>query len=172
MKSIKKLAAWICGTVKYCAEVCGAVAVNLVIMPSMVYATYAYMMWLGILEPVRDFGWNITREFSAGLFMMVLVKYIMVGITEEATFRYMLQDRALTKWLKLPKVVSLLLASLLFGAAHLGNGWGIPDSIPQSVGAAFAGVWFGYLYDKKGLHFAMLTHGLYDVVVVSLVMFT
>ena len=169
---MKKLAAWICGTVKYCAQLVGATAVNLVIMPSMVYATHAYMVWLGILDPIRAYGWHVAREFSLPLFIAVAMKYIMVGITEEATFRYMLQDRALTKWLKLPKGVSLLLASLLFGMAHLGNGWGIPDSIPQSVGAAFAGVWFGYLYDKKGLHFAMLTHGLYDVVVVSLVMFT
>lgn len=169
-----KIGKYLLGRVKMLTQFWGEVALgtmaNIVIMPSIVWATYIYMLWLNILPeflPSHPLGMPI----KTSLVMMLLAKFLMVGLQEETVFRYLLHDRLLKTFLGLPTIVSVFLSSVLFGAAHLMNGYGIPYSIPQAVGAACAGALFGYIYEKRGLHMAILVHGLYDFIVVSAYVF-
>lgn len=111
---------------------------------------------------------NFIKIMMAPPLWLILVKFISVGLSEEAMFRFFLQDKVFGKLFCLPKAVGWGLASAMFGAAHLMNPGGMPLTIPQAVGAAFAGLWFGHLYEKKGLLHASLVHGLYDASVIWL----
>ena len=149
---------------KYLLELTLAVGATFLVMPP-VYALTKFIMsnFFGVLF-FPDFG----RFGAAPPVFGVLIYFLLVGIKEEAIFRYVIQDCLLERTFKLNKTFTLLFASAFFGAAHLFNPAGIPYTIPQSVGAMMAGFLFGYVYRKRGLHFAMLTHGLYDFFVIFL----
>ncbi len=151
-------------------ECVASIFANIIVMPSVVWATYAYMVWLDILPGLpaeRPLGLPFSRELA----LMLLGKFLIVGLQEETVFRYLLQDKLFKGFFKIPTKYSIVTARVLFGAAHLANGWGIPFSVPQAVGATCAGLLWGYIYEKRGLAMCMLSHGLYDFVVVSVSLF-
>jgi uncharacterized protein len=85
---------------------------------------------------------------------LVLVSF-MAGVGEEALFRGVVQEtlaRSVSDW------TAILLAALLFGAAH----W---VSLAYAVLAAVVGVYLGTLYQvTDGLLAPILAHSLYDLV--------
>jgi len=84
---------------------------------------------------------------SAGTFLGI---YLVVALSEEMFFRAMLQQ-----WLPRFRIA---LASIVFGAAHLGY-----REFPNysfAATAAFAGVMYGVVYEKGGLRAAMICHAL------------
>lgn len=150
---------------RYLLELALATGANFLIMPPTVALTqYVLTKYFDVLFLPMFFGGG-GRLPSMGY---VLFYFLLVGIKEEAIFRYCIQDCLFEKLLKFPQWLSLTLASVVFGAAHLFNPAGMPYTIPQAVGAMMAGFLFGYVYRKRGLHFAMLTHGLYDFFVIFL----
>jgi membrane protease YdiL (CAAX protease family) len=84
---------------------------------------------------------------SAGTFLGV---YLVVALSEEMFFRAMLQQ-----WIKPGGIV---LASLAFGAVHLGF-----RDFPNYAFAATAaagGLLYGFVYSRGGLRSAMVCHAL------------
>lgn len=149
-------------SIKYMRDVLFYTALNCAIMPTIVYVT-AYIMErfyaipFGILASISDLqDVNFYRLFRF---------FLMVGCAEEGLFRYLLYDKILKGYFNLHRAVALAISAILFGAAHLSNPAGVPWTIPQATGAAFAGVLFGYVYEKRGLHMAILVHGLYDALI-------
>ncbi len=55
-------------------------------------------------------------------------------------------------------LIPILLSSFIFGIAHIGGGWDITKFLPTFI----AGLAFGYLYAKDGLHSAILLHFIWD----------
>lgn len=146
--------------ISYGYDVAKAVLINCAIMPPAVYATAYLLQVYGVVNFDISLGDLFRIPYGS-----LLMTFVMVGFAEEGLFRYFLQDRLFEKFLGINKYVALVLAAVLFGAAHLSNGFGVPYSIPQSVGAGLSGLYFGYLYRKRGLCFAALTHGFYDILV-------
>ena len=152
---------------KYLRDLFFAVAIAILIMPPIcMLIAYILTHFYGITWPVPDEIDKLFMRLFAPAWYMILLKFIGVGCAEEGLFRQLLYNSFLTKTLRLPKILGLLISSIIFGAMHIWNPGGFPFTLPQAVGAAFAGVWFCYLYEKRGLTFAILTHGLYDFVVV------
>lgn len=98
----------------------------------------------------------------------LIVLCLAIGLFEETWFRYLVQDCLLTRFLKMPTAVSLILASVLFGAVHLFNPGTLIARLPQAIGATGAGIWFGLQYRKRGLHHVIFVHALYDFIIMSL----
>lgn len=99
------------------------------------------------------------------------------GVVEELTFRWCGMSLGvffLWKWLDRASAkpgaplywLALVLTAALFGLAHLPHVWHTGSSAMDpfgllQIGAAFiAGLIFGWIFWKKGLEFAMATHGL------------
>lgn len=158
IKTLKKIVA----VPLYLLDIIGAVAINAAIMIPLVYLTEWYMssmLGMNMIPPA------IPENPLAGMdYPMIALSMFLVGLFEETYFRYLIMDCLFERWAELNKYFSTILASLAFGAAHLAN-LGFPYSMPQAVGAFGAGLWFAYIYRKKGLHFAILTHALYNTAV-------
>jgi membrane protease YdiL (CAAX protease family) len=90
---------------------------------------------------------------------------LLVGIFEETYCRYLLMDCAFMRFLGTPKWIAVIMSSFIFGAMHLMNPGGWQYTLPQAVAATGCGFWFAYLYFKKGLHFCIFTHGLYNFLI-------
>jgi membrane protease YdiL (CAAX protease family) len=89
----------------------------------------------------------------------ILGIYLVTGVPEELLFRGLLQNLIL-RWTSSPSL-SLVLASLIFGAAHLNNG-GHPDA-RYFLLASLAGTAYGLVYRRSGTVAApALTHTLVD----------
>lgn len=84
---------------------------------------------------------------SAGTFLGI---YLVVALSEEMFFRAMLQQ-----WLPRFRIA---IASVLFGAAHLG--YREFPNYPFALTAAAAGVLYGLVYERAGLRAAMICHAL------------
>ena len=85
--------------------------------------------------------------------------FLFTGIQEESLFRGLIQ-RSLERWVRRPGL-ALVIASLVFGAAHLNNG----PSPNWRYGflATIAGLAYGWTYRRTGrLSAAGLTHALVD----------
>ena len=104
---------------------------------------------------------DLPGSIPAGVLPLAAL-FFMVGLFEETYFRYLVQDCLFTRFLRMPARMAWILASILFGAAHLMNPGSWVARLPQAIGAAGAGLWFGHLYNKRGLHFVILTHAIYD----------
>ena len=144
--------------VKYVVTVAGATGITAAVMIPLGILTSLLLQHLGYdmslpADPV-DMGAFNWKE-AVGLFMVV-------AVMEETYCRYILQDCILGRWLKMPPWAALWTAAILFGAAHLGNPGSIVARLPQAIGATGAGVWFGLIYRRKGLHFGIAVHFLYD----------
>ncbi len=109
-------------------------------------------MWLGVAH----------LNFSSGVLLWKALAYFfgalwVTALSEEFFFRGLLQHW-LTQWTGHPQV-SLLGASLLFGAAHLPFR-GFPNW-PMAAVAAVSGVAYGMAYRKAGnIRSSMVTHAL------------
>jgi membrane protease YdiL (CAAX protease family) len=103
-------------------------------------------LWLGLV------GWAPKWPEQTGIW--ALNNLLLVTLTEELLFRGYIQG-SLQRWLRhLPyhDALAIVLASLLFGVAHIGAGreWAIL--------AGIAGVGYGVAYRLGGLPGAVLTH--------------
>lgn len=150
---------------KYIANLIGAAAISGAIMIPLVFATQAVTDYLGFSVP------DITKSLIPAdpTWQILAGMFLIVGILEENIYRYFLQDCILGRMMKFKLMPAVIIASLIFGLAHFSNAvvLGIPPMaiLPQVVGAAGVGLWFGYLYNRRGLHFVILTHALYDFLV-------
>ena len=131
-----------------------------IMIPIATIVSY-YMSWIGysmvpLVMPDNPFNEMTNLEVCIAMFG--------VGMLEEVYFRYLVMDCLLEKWAELGKLIPLLLSSAIFGVAHMIN-LGFPYSMPQAVAAGCAGLWFGHLYRKRGLHFAIFTHAIYNAAV-------
>ncbi|VVO12065.1 CPBP family intramembrane glutamic endopeptidase [Pseudomonas fluorescens] len=86
--------------------------------------------------------------------LWVLNNLLLVTLVEEALFRGYIQGGLSQRFKQLPygEHLALLLASLLFGLAHLGAGW------QWVLLASIAGVGYGLAYRFGGLGAAVATH--------------
>ena len=86
--------------------------------------------------------------------------YLLVAIPEEVLFRGLIQN-----WLERVSgrpVFSLMLASIVFGAAHLNNGPVVPN-YSYFLMASIAGVFYGLVWQRTGsIAAAAVTHALVD----------
>jgi membrane protease YdiL (CAAX protease family) len=150
---------------KYLMFLVGAAAINALIMIPLGILVTVVMTWMGYnMSLPHD---NALREV-ANTVPMLAVLCLSIGIFEETYFRYLVQDCLLDRWLRMPRWFCLVLASVVFGMAHLYNPGGWVVRVPQAIAATGAGFWFGYVYRKRGLHFAILTHALYDFAIMAM----
>lgn len=119
-----------------------------------------------IIQSIADI-----REIIVGMNNVEIASMALsIGIIEETMFRYLLQDCILTRWMKCKYHIAWIIASILFGLAHLTNPQPtLIDKLPQVIGTTFGGLWFGYIYNEIGLHMSILTHALYDFVLLYIV---
>ncbi|OLD67033.1 MAG: hypothetical protein AUI52_01660 [Acidobacteria bacterium 13_1_40CM_2_68_10] len=103
---------------------------------------------------VRDGG--ILTTLAAGTIILIFT-----GLPEEVLFRGFIQ-KMLERWTGRP-LLALLLASLIFGAAHLDNGAKAPDW-RYGLLATLAGLAYGWVYMRTRRILApAITHALVDV---------
>jgi membrane protease YdiL (CAAX protease family) len=88
--------------------------------------------------------------------------YLLVAVPEEVLFRGLIQnwfERVTTR-----RIVSLMLASIVFGAAHLNNGPPIPN-YRYFLMASIAGIFYGLVWRRTGsVAASAITHALVDTV--------
>lgn len=113
-------------------------------------------IWLGFLHPHAG-------EFSPGQLGLRFVGiYLTIAIPEEMLFRGLLQNLLVKTITRGPRgLYGLLIASVVFGAAHLDH-----PPVPNwkyAILAALAGVFYGNAYrTRQRLSASALTHGLVD----------
>lgn len=114
-------------------------------------------MIIGIILSLAEFSvlrnQPMIPDFSLGSFVLLfLVMYFCIGLGEELLFRSMLQGRIQTK---LPPVVAIILASILFGMMHSGY------ANPIYMGYVFlVSLIFGFLYYRtSSLLLITVVHG-------------
>lgn len=101
-------------------------------------------------------------------FLWALLWNFYIGCAEETMFRMGLMDYVLERKFGFNEKVSLVLSSIVFGAAHLINGqW--PFSIHQACEALAMGAVLAFIYKRKGLWPAIFAHAGYDFLVRFLV---
>ncbi|WP_296260976.1 MULTISPECIES: CPBP family intramembrane glutamic endopeptidase [unclassified Pseudomonas] len=101
---------------------------------------------------MRLMGW--VPKWSEQGVIWVLNNLLLVTLTEELIFRGYLQGGLSRLLQRVPyhQALALLVASLLFGLAHIGAGW------QWMVLAAMAGVGYGIAYRFGGLAASVITH--------------
>ena len=155
-------------TFKYVRQIVYAAGINALVMIPLVQVTRLVMNHFGFVEPTMIAG---DDPFSGLSVPVLAVMCLGIGIFEETYFRYLIMECLMGKALKWPKWMALVVSSCIFGAAHLANPGGWLVTLPQAVGAAGAGFWFAHIYKKHGLHFAILTHALYDFAIFILALY-
>jgi membrane protease YdiL (CAAX protease family) len=165
-KGIKGYFSRLYSAFKYFLEVVLAAGINSAIMIPLSFGTYFLMQHLGYNMELPTSTPDIDPSILGDGLIPLIALCLSIGIMEETLCRYLIQDCMLEKFGKLPWWASWVIASVFFGLIHLGNPGSIAARMPQAIGAIGAGFWFGYIYRKKGLHFAIMTHALYDFVII------
>jgi len=147
----------------YLLKIAGAVLVNGAIMIPLVYLTSWILTAMGFNMGLPPDALGEIHQETLPLVALCLA----IGIFEETYFRYFVQDCLFTRYLRMPMVLAWVLASVMFGAIHLLNPGTWIARLPQAIGATGAGLWLGWIYRKKGLHFAILTHAIYDFILMA-----
>lgn len=152
---------------KYFMQITLAAGINAAIMIPLAYGIYFLMLYLGydMILPsggIPELDPSIT---GAGVIPLIALS-LSIGIMEETLCRYLIQDCLLERFNKFSWVWAWIIASVFFGLIHLMNPGTITARMPQAIGAIGAGLWFGWIYRKRGLHFAIMTHALYDFVII------
>ena len=145
--------------VRYCGRVLVDTSINALIMIPVCLGVYWLLAHFGLIVYV-PIGFSSGR--TAVPIWYIAYFFFKVGVVEETTFRYLIQDCLLGRWLRLPGWLCLVVASVGFGCAHFINPGTYTSLLPQVIGASCAGVWFGWIYRKRGLHNAIWAHALYD----------
>jgi hypothetical protein len=99
------------------------------------------------------------------LWAMAVVIFVFVAIPEELLFRGILQNWIEQRWAGvLGPWLSLALAALVFGAAHLNNQAGAyqPPNFAYMGMASLAGLGYGYAWRRGGILAAALLHAAVD----------
>ena len=146
--------AWEC--VRYCAGVVKDTSINALIMIPICTAVWWILMHLGFNMTYID-----VKQVPPPVWYLALV-FLRVGVFEEGVFRYLIQDCMFGRWLEISWRYCWIFASILFGCAHFLNPGTFVQCLPQVLGAIGAGLWFGWVYRKRGLSRAILCHALYD----------
>jgi len=101
-------------------------------------------------------GLDVDIKLPEITLVFILCNLIFSVIAEEAFFRAIIQNsliHALKDKVRYSTPMAIVLASLLFGLAHIGGGWHFV------ILATFAGLVYGYAYHKTGrISVAILTH--------------
>lgn len=107
-------------------------------------------------------GWAPRRVALTQALSTLIAIFFFTGIPEELLFRGLIQN-ALGRWFR-PRV-ALLLAALIFGAAHLDNATA-HHPVPNwtyALLAALAGLAYGWVWQRRGkVTAAAITHALVD----------
>jgi len=131
-------------------------------------ASAAILIGYGILTK----GWFASQSAAAAFDLPLVTKMLYGGLAEEILMRWGLMS--FIAWIvwKLSGartaalVVSVVLASLLFGVGHLPAMYALMPSPPLSLvamvlaGNAVPGMLFGLLYWRRGIEAAMIAHAL------------
>lgn len=130
---------------------------------SVVIATVAKFI-IDILHPMPPI--ILPNLFDISDITSLIAICLTIGLVEEGLFRYLIYDCILKQWFKFPIIVAMFISASLFGLAHFNNAllnnisfWYV---VPQVVMALIGGLFFVYIYEKVGLHLAILTHAAYD----------
>lgn len=99
------------------------------------------------LRRIQILGNTYNRGTGLGIYSAHWIPISLgAGVSEEALFRGMIQTDAEERWGKTP---GLLASSALFGLAHYD---GTGESISNMIFAAFAGIFFGWRFQKNDYH--------------------
>lgn len=162
---LKRIAKAYIETGKYIGKlIIGSGAMYLAMVPAAILTHYILTklgMPMGSLEASNPFPFGMTKiELAAAM--------LAVGIIEENIYRYFLMDCLFIKVMNMRFTFAWVLSSVLFGAMHLMNTpYNLWLSAPQAVGATFCGLLLAKIYQKYGLHQAILTHALYDFIILA-----
>ncbi len=111
---------------------------------------------LSVLVVAYLTGLDIDVKLPQATVAFIVSNLIFSVIAEEAFFRGIIQNsliHALKDKIRYSNPLAIVLASLLFGIAHIGGGW------HYVILATFAGLVYGYAYHKTGrISIAILTH--------------
>ena len=111
---------------------------------------------LAVLVVAYLTGLDIDIKLPQVTVAFIVTNLIFSVIAEEAFFRVIIQNSlilALKDKVRYSSQIAIILASLLFGMAHIGGGWHFV------ILATFAGLVYGYAYHKTGrISIAILTH--------------
>ena len=103
-----------------------------------------------------------------------ILQMILVGFCEEVLFRGLIQNAfhkyfGEDSWLHI--ILAILITGLMFGAAHLTNGFnpeiGFGTAIMQAMATAIMGVYFSAIYYRTGknIWYLIFLHAIYDIFV-------
>lgn len=93
----------------------------------------------------------------AAVFWLAVVE-LEIGAAEEALFRYLIMDLLLERRFGLNQKQSMVVSSLIFGAAHFVNHPHWLDALPQVAAATASGALLAYVYHRVGLWACIFLH--------------
>lgn len=124
---------------------------NYVFVPVIETTESAPIWWHGLLASLYG---GITEELMVRLFVMTFIVWLFAKLTK-------------SKRNEIPKVVyyiAIILTALIFGLGHLPATIVVFGELTTLIVVralvlnGLLGLWFGYLYYKKGLEYAMIAH--------------
>lgn len=127
------------------------------------YAIFYISYFLVII--LSFFGINeSTEQMSSGsnqdatIFITFLTACIIAPVTEEYALRYFLYGYVLKHKLKINIFISAIISSFMFAILH--------DGLFTVVHAFVAGLFLTYIYQKYGLWYSIITHFIFNALVV------
>lgn len=135
-----------------CPWIVGGRSLRRSLLGTLLGLAVSAVLALGGAVALGVIGWAPKWPDQAWLWL--LNNLLLVTLVEEALFRGYIQGGLSRVFKRLPRgeYIALLLASLLFGLAHLGAGW------QWVLLAALAGIGYGLAYRCGGLGAAIATH--------------
>lgn len=123
---------------------------------------------------------EIIQRLQENLDLPVITRFLYGGITEEILLRYGLMTLMVWLFARFIKSaaaywMAIILSSVIFGIGHLPAVYAAVDAVDFTlqayiiIGNSIGGVFFGWLYWKKGLESAMIAH-IFTHVVMLLIM--
>lgn len=112
---------------------------------------------------LRFISFNVSPFQPVEWLLSLIAIYLLIAIPEELLFRGIIQNLIEQRWGR--SWVTLVVAALIFGAAHLDNasaGYAVPN-FAYMLMASLAGLAYGWAWQKSGkITSAALTHTLVD----------
>lgn len=138
---------------------------------------YWYVAWLLFVQMFLVFSQrldNFEITIPGNEILFFILQMILVGVCEEVLFRGLIQNACHKffgedSWFHV--ILAVLVTGLLFGAAHLTNGFhseiGFKAASIQAIATVASGIYFCSIYYRTGknIWYLIFLHALYDIFV-------